>query len=66
MALMRRTRVFGTVGWLVCQLIELPSSDDVDQAALDAHIAALAGYDRDTAGVPGQPAQERSAARLNL
>ena len=66
MALMRRTRVFRTVGWLVCQLIELPSSDDVDQAALDAHIAALAEYDRDTTEVPGQPAQERSAARLNL
>jgi hypothetical protein len=65
MTLMRRTRVFRTVGWLVCQLIELPSVDDVDQAALDAHIAAVAEYDRDTAGGPS-PAEERSAARLNL
>jgi hypothetical protein len=59
MALMRRTRVFRTVGWLVWQFIELPSSEDVDQAALDAHIAALAEHDRDRTALPGQPAEER-------
>jgi hypothetical protein len=42
MALRRRTRVLRTVGWLVCQVIEIPNIDDVDQAALDTHIAALA------------------------
>ena len=62
MALMRRARVFRAVGWLVCQLIELPSVDGVDQAALDAHIAALAEHDRDTAGVPDKPAHERLTA----
>jgi hypothetical protein len=45
MALMRRTRVFRTVGWLVCQLIEIPNIDDVDPPALDAYIAALAERD---------------------
>ena len=54
MTLMRRARVFRAVGWLVCQLIDLRSVDDVDQAALDAHIAGLAEHDRDTAGVPDQ------------
>jgi hypothetical protein len=39
MALRRRTRVLGTVGWLVCQVIEMPNIDDVDQAALDTHIS---------------------------
>jgi hypothetical protein len=39
MALRRRTRVFRTVGWLVCQVIEMPNIDDVDQAALDTHIS---------------------------
>jgi hypothetical protein len=62
MALMRRTRVFRTVGWLVCQLIEIPSIDDVDGAALDAYIAAQAERDRGTARVPDPPAQERLTA----
>jgi hypothetical protein len=52
MALMRRTRVFRTVGWLVCQVIEVPDIDAVDQAALDAHIAALAERDAEGACPP--------------
>jgi hypothetical protein len=55
MAPMRRTRVFRAVGWLVCWLIEIPSIDDVDQAALDAHIAAVAGLDREAARVRDEP-----------
>jgi hypothetical protein len=31
-ALRRRTRVFRTVGWLVCQVIEIPNIEDVEQA----------------------------------
>jgi hypothetical protein len=53
MALMRRTRVFRTVDWLVCQLIEIPSIDDVDGPALDAYIAALGERDREA---PDEPA----------
>jgi hypothetical protein len=53
MALMRRTRVFRAVGWLVCQLIEIPSIDDVDGPALDAYIATLGERDREA---PDEPA----------
>lgn len=60
MALMRRTRVFRAVGWLVCWVMEIPGIDDVDQAALDAHIAALAEQDREAARVPDEPAQQRA------
>jgi hypothetical protein len=45
MALMRRTRVLRAVGWLGCWLIEIPRVHDVDQATLDAYIAALAEHD---------------------
>jgi hypothetical protein len=60
MALRRRTRVFRTVGWLVCQVIEIPNIDDVDQAALDAHIAALA--ERDAEGACPRPSRDLNAA----
>jgi hypothetical protein len=60
MALMRRRRVFHAVGWLVCWLMGIPGIDDVDQAALDAHIAALAEQDREATRVPDEPAQERT------
>jgi hypothetical protein len=62
MALMRRKRLFRTVGWLASRLIEMPSINDLDQAALDAHIAAVAERDREAARVPDQPAQERPTA----
>ena len=45
MALMRRQRVFRAVGCLGCWLIGVRSGDDVDQATLDAYIAALAERD---------------------
>ena len=54
MALMRRTRVFRAVGWLVCWVMEISGIDDVDQAALDAHIAALAEQDREAGARPGR------------
>ena len=60
MALRRRTRVFRTVGWLVCQVIEIPNIEDVDQAALNAHIAALA--ERDAEGACPRPNRDLNAA----
>jgi hypothetical protein len=45
MAVMRRTRVLRAVGWLGCSLTKIPRVHDVDQAALDAYIAALAEHD---------------------
>ena len=45
MALMRRKRVFRAVGCVVCWLIEVPRGGNLDQAALDAYIAALAERD---------------------
>jgi hypothetical protein len=61
MALTRRTRVFRTVGWLVCQVIEIPNIDDVDQAALAAHIAALAERDAEARVPAPEPGPERRA-----
>jgi hypothetical protein len=58
LALRRRTPVLRPLAWLVCWLLEMPSMDDLDQAALDAHIAALAEQDRDTASVPGPAGTE--------
>jgi hypothetical protein len=60
MALMRRTRIVRAVGWLACQLIAVPNFDDADQAALNAHIAALVALDSDATRVGHEPAQERS------
>ena len=60
MALRRRTRVFRTVGWLVCQVIEIPNIEDVEQAVLDAHIAALA--ERDAEGPRPRPSRDLNAA----
>ena len=37
--MMRRKRIFRTIGWLAALLIELPT---VNYEAIDAHIAALA------------------------
>jgi hypothetical protein len=62
LAPMRRTRLFRTVGWLVCWLLEIPRIDDLDQAALDAHIAALAESDGRAARVPDEPGQQRFSA----
>jgi hypothetical protein len=62
MALMRRTRVFRTIGWLASRVIEMPNINDFDQAAFDAHIAAVAKRDREAARVPDEPAHERSTA----
>ena len=53
LALRRRTPVVRALAWLVCWLLEMPSLDDVDQAALDAHIAALAEQDREGGASPG-------------
>jgi hypothetical protein len=61
MALRRRTRVLRTVGWLVCQVIEIPNIDDVDQATLDAHIAALAERDAERRVSAPEPGPERRA-----
>ena len=47
MALRRRTRVLRALAWLVSWLLEIPWPEGVDQAALDAHIAALAEQDRE-------------------
>jgi hypothetical protein len=47
LALRRRTPVARALAWLVCWLLEMPGLDDVDQAALDAHIDALAEQDRE-------------------
>jgi hypothetical protein len=61
MALRRRTRLFRAVGRLVCQVIEIPDIDDVDQAALDAHIAALAERDAEGRVSAPEPGPERRA-----
>jgi hypothetical protein len=45
LALRRRTPVLRALAWLVCWLLDTPTLDAVDQAALDAHIAALAEQD---------------------
>jgi hypothetical protein len=60
LALSRRTPALRTLAWLICWLLEIPSLDGVDQAALDAHIAALAEQDRE-GGAPLGPAWHRSA-----
>jgi hypothetical protein len=61
MALRRQTRVFRIVGWLVCQVIGIPSIDDVDQAALDTHIAALAERDAEGRVFAPEPGPEPRA-----
>jgi hypothetical protein len=43
---LRRGTVLRALASLICWLLEIPSLDDVDQAALEAHIAALAEQDR--------------------
>jgi hypothetical protein len=58
-ALIRRTRRVRAVGWLACQLIAVPNTDDVDHAALNAHIAALVALDSDAARIRQAPARER-------
>jgi hypothetical protein len=60
---MRRTRLVRAVGWLVCQLIAVPNIDDVDHAALNAHIAALVALDSEAARVRHESTQERSNPR---
>ena len=47
LALRRRTPVYGALAWLLCRLLDIRSLDNVDQAALDAHIAALGAQDRE-------------------
>jgi hypothetical protein len=58
LALRRRTPVLRALAWLVCWLLEIPSRDEFDQAALDAHIAALAEQDREGGASLGQPGTE--------
>ena len=62
LALRRRTPVLRPLAWLICWLLDIPSMDDVDQAALDAHIDALAELDRDTASMPGSAGTDFTAA----
>jgi hypothetical protein len=49
-----RTWGLRSVAWLVCWLLEIPSDAELDQAALDAHIAALAESDREAVLVRGR------------
>jgi hypothetical protein len=58
LALRRPTPVLRPLAWLICWLLEIPRIDEVDQAALDAHIDALAEQDRDTASIPGPAGTE--------
>ena len=54
MAPMRPTRGFRALGWLVCQLIEVPSTDDLDEATLNAYFAEWAERDHEAAHGPRQ------------
>jgi hypothetical protein len=60
LALRRGTPVLRALASLVCWLLEIPSLDDVDQAALEAHIAALAEQDHEGGASLG-PASNGSA-----
>jgi hypothetical protein len=66
LALRRRTPVLRALAWLVCWLLEIPSLDDVDQAALDAHIAALAEQDHEGGASLGPAGIETIDRRLDL
>jgi hypothetical protein len=66
LALRRRTPVLRALASLVCWLLEIPSLDDVDQAALEAHIAALAERDVRAARLSGQPGTEALDRPLDL
>jgi hypothetical protein len=66
LALRRRTPVVRALTWLVCWLLEIPILDDVDHAALAAHIAALAEQDREGGASLGPAGIEALDRRLDL
>jgi hypothetical protein len=66
LALRRRTPVVRALAWLVCWLLGMPGLDDVDQAVLDAHIAALAEQDREGGASLGPAGIEALDRRRDL
>ena len=52
LALRRRSRLSRPFARLLCWLLDIRGIDDLDRAALDAHIAALAEQDRESRGSP--------------